>query len=175
MRCDPGMKSRRQHRFAANHHDHEKGFGVVRSFLERPMPMSPAQLNVWLDGSRSTSCLMPRQELHGLAPGSAFKVTARTEAALAGNASEVYGDEISDLIHAVPPDLVDAQTHPSDASTTEFVLDYEVRGTSGRLHYVVVEHKVPTASGKTTQQASRVEQMVCAAGTALEARGSTMS
>lgn len=118
---------------------------------------------------------MPRQELHGLAPGSAFKVTARTEAALAEYASEVYGDEISDLIHAVPPHLVDVQTHPSDASTTEFVLDYEVRGTSGRLHYVVVEDKVPTASGKTTQKASRVEPMIRAVWNGLRSARGIMS
>lgn len=88
------------------------------------------------------------QELYGLAAGSAFDVTARSESILSGRPSGVYGVSASQVVEAVPPVLDRVRARAPDATTTELVVEYEVRGTSGRLHYALAEEGVATKAGK---------------------------
>lgn len=88
------------------------------------------------------------QELYGLAAGSAFDVTALSESILSGRQSGVYGVSASRVVEAVPPVLERVRAEAPDATTTELVVEYEVRGTAGRLHYALAEEVVATKAGK---------------------------
>lgn len=81
----------------------------------------------------------PVQEIHDLAPGSAFEVTAQTESTLQRRLSSVYGEVQERVVQAVPPVLARATASPPDATTTEILLEYEVLGTAGLLHYALAE------------------------------------
>lgn len=94
--------------------------------------------------------LPPVQEIHDLAPGSAFEVTAQTESTLQRRQSSVYGEVQERLIDAVPPILARVTAAPPDATTTELLLTYEVVGTAGTLHYALSEAETAAQGGKVT-------------------------
>lgn len=94
--------------------------------------------------------LSPAQEIHGLTPGSAFEVTAQTESTLQRRQSSVYGEVQERLIEAVPPILARVAASPPDATTTELLVEYDVLGTAGMLHYVLSEAESATQGGQVT-------------------------
>lgn len=54
----------------------------------------------------------------------------------------------SRVVEAVPPVLEGVRARPPDTTTTELVVGYAVRGTSGTLYYAVAEVDVTTKGGK---------------------------
>ena len=96
--------------------------------------------------------LPPAQEIRDLAPGSAFEVTAQTESTLQRRQSSVYGEVQERLIEAVPPVLARVTASPPDATTTELLLEYEVLGTTGTLHYALSEAEAAAQGGKVNKR-----------------------
>lgn len=88
------------------------------------------------------------QELNGFALGSAFDVAARTEATSLGHQSGVYGVPTMRVVEAVPPSLTRVRLAPLDATTSELVLEYQVRGTAGRMYYTLSELEATAKWGK---------------------------
>lgn len=82
--------------------------------------------------------------------GSAFDVTARTESALMSHPSGVFGECTYRVIEAVPPVLVNVRTHAPDATTTELLVEYEVRGTAGRVFYALAERPDVETGGQVS-------------------------
>lgn len=75
---------------------------------------------------------------------------ARTESTLTGSRSSVYGESTFRVVEAVPPTISRLRLSPLDATTTELLLEHEVLGTAGRMHYAVLEVQAATMSGKVT-------------------------
>lgn len=60
----------------------------------------------------------------------------------------MYGEAQTREIEAVPPILARVKARPPDATTTELLLEYEVLGTAGRLHYTLSEAEASAKGGK---------------------------
>lgn len=88
------------------------------------------------------------QEFNGLALGSAFDVAARTEATSLDYQSGVYGVPIMRVVEAIPPSLLRVRLDPLDATTSELILEYQVRGAAGRMYYTLLESEAADKPGK---------------------------
>lgn len=73
-----------------------------------------------------------------------------------GHSSAVYGVSSSHVVEAVPPTLVRVQMGPSDASTSELLLEYNVVGTAGRMYYALWEVESGSKGGKVIWRRSEL-------------------
>ena len=96
--------------------------------------------------------LFSAKEIHDLAAGSAFEVVAQTESTMLGRQSSVYGEAQARLVEAVPPVLARVRAVPADATTSEMLLEFEVLGTTGTLHYALSEAEAAAKGGQVTKE-----------------------
>lgn len=64
--------------------------------------------------------------------------------------SGVFGASTSRVIEAVPPVLTNVRTRAPDATTTELLVEYEVRGTASRVYYALAERPEAEKGGQVS-------------------------
>lgn len=52
------------------------------------------------------------------------------------------------VVEAVPPSLTRVRLGPLDATTSELILEYQIRGAAGRMYYTLSELEAADKSGK---------------------------
>ncbi len=64
----------------------------------------------------------------------------------------MYGEAQARLVEAVPPVLARVRAAPADATTSEMLVEFEVLGTTGTLHYALSEAEAAAKGGQVIRE-----------------------